>query len=47
MLGEAERLAAAAADERAASHVLVQQQFLRLLHVEEGGTVEPRERWRG
>ena len=40
MLGEAERLAAAAADERAASHVLVQQQFLRLLHVEEGGTEE-------
>ena len=40
VLDEAERLAAAATDERAASHVLVQQQFLRLLHVEEGGTEE-------
>jgi len=40
VLEEAERLAAAADDERAASHVLVQQQFLRLLHVEDGGTDE-------
>jgi predicted ATPase/class 3 adenylate cyclase len=36
VLEEAERLAAAANDECAASHVLVQQQLLRLLHVEEG-----------
>lgn len=35
-LDEAERQAAAAADECASSHVLVQQQSLRLLHVEEG-----------
>ena len=41
MLDEAERLATAADDERAASHVLVQQQFLRLLHVEEGGPRKP------
>ena len=40
MLDEAEQLAAAANDERAASHVHVQQQFLRLLHVEEGGPEE-------
>ena len=40
VLDEAERLAAAADDERAASHVLVQQQFLRLLHGEEGGLEE-------
>ena len=40
VLGEAEQLAAAANDERAASHVLVQQQLLRLLHVEEGGIEE-------
>ena len=37
VLDDAERLAAAADDERMASHVLVQQQFLRLLHGEEGG----------
>jgi predicted ATPase/class 3 adenylate cyclase len=36
VLGEAEQLAAAANDERAASHVLIQQQLLRLLHVEDG-----------
>jgi predicted ATPase/class 3 adenylate cyclase len=36
-LDEAERLAVAADDERVASHVLVQQQFLRLLQGEEGG----------
>ena len=40
MLDEAERLAAVANDERAASHVLVEKQFLRLLHVEEGGMQE-------
>ena len=40
VLDEAERLAAAADDQRAASHVLVQQQFLRLLHGEEGGLEE-------
>ncbi len=40
VLDEAERLAVAADDACAASHVLVQQQFLRLLHVEEGGTEE-------
>src|SRR3712207_8106123 len=40
VLDEAERLAAAGDDACAASHVLVQQQFLRLLHVEEGGTEE-------
>ena len=40
VLDEGERLAAAADDERAASHVLVQQQFLRLLHGEEGGLEE-------
>jgi predicted ATPase/class 3 adenylate cyclase len=38
VLDEAERLAAAAADERAAAHVLVQQQVLRFLHVDDGGT---------
>ncbi len=37
VLDEAERLAATANDERVASHVLVQQEFLRLLHGEEGG----------
>ncbi|MGY1763347.1 ATP-binding protein [Geodermatophilus sp. SYSU D00779] len=37
VLDEAERLAATGDDACAASHVLVQQQFLRLLHVEEGG----------
>jgi predicted ATPase/class 3 adenylate cyclase len=40
VLDEAERLAAAGDDACAAAHVLVQQQFLRLLHVEEGGTEE-------
>ena len=40
VLGEAERLAASANDERAASHVLVQQQLLRILHVDEDGTNE-------
>ena len=39
-LQDADRLATAANDERAASHVLVEQQFLRLLRVEEGGTEE-------
>jgi len=38
VLGEAERLAAAAGDDRAVAHVRVQQQFLRLLHAEAGGT---------
>ncbi len=38
ILEEAERLAAAANDERAASHVVIQQQLLRLLRVEGGGT---------
>jgi predicted ATPase len=37
-LQEAERLAGAANDERAVSHVIVQQQLLRLLRVEDGGT---------
>ncbi len=36
-LDEAERLAAAATDERLTSHVLIQRQFLRSLHGEEGG----------
>ncbi|WP_217635988.1 ATP-binding protein [Geodermatophilus siccatus] len=40
VLDEAERLAAAGDDTCTASHVLVQRQFLRLLHVEEGGTEE-------
>jgi predicted ATPase/class 3 adenylate cyclase len=40
VLEEAKRLAAAGDDARAASHVLIQQQFLRILHVEEGGTEE-------
>jgi predicted ATPase len=40
VLDEAERLSAAREDRCAASHVLVQRQFLRLLHVEEGGTEE-------
>ena len=40
VLDEAERLAAAADDQCATSHVLVQRQFLRLLHVEEGGMEE-------
>ncbi|WP_448147852.1 ATP-binding protein [Labrys miyagiensis] len=40
VLDDAERLAAAAEDERVASHVLVRQQFLRLLHCEEGGLEE-------
>jgi predicted ATPase len=40
VLDEAERLAVAADDACAGAHVLVQQQFLRLLHVEEGGTEE-------
>ncbi len=40
VLDEGERLAAAAGDERAASHVLVQQHFLRLLRGEEGGLEE-------
>lgn len=40
VLNEAGRLAAAADNECVASHVLVQQQFLRLLHVVEGGTEE-------
>ncbi|MGE3873127.1 MAG: AAA family ATPase, partial [Parvibaculaceae bacterium] len=38
VLEEAERLAATANDERASSHVAVQQQLLRLLRVEGGGT---------
>jgi predicted ATPase/class 3 adenylate cyclase len=37
-LGEAMLVAAEAGDERAESRVLVQQQFLQLLHVTEGGT---------
>jgi predicted ATPase len=37
-LQEAERLAGSANDERAVSHVIVQQQLLRLLRVEDGGT---------
>jgi predicted ATPase/class 3 adenylate cyclase len=40
VLDEAERLAAAADDELVASHVLVQQQFLRIIHGEEGGQEE-------
>ena len=36
VLGEAERLAAAAKDQRLTSHVLIQRQFLRSLHGEEG-----------
>jgi len=40
VLDEAARLAAAADAERTAAHVLVQQQFLRLLRVAEGGTEE-------
>ena len=40
VLGEAERLASSTNDERAASHVLVQQQLLRILHVDEDGTNE-------
>ncbi|RWO61521.1 adenylate/guanylate cyclase domain-containing protein [Mesorhizobium sp.] len=40
VLGKAEKLAAVANDERAASHVLVQQHLLRLLHVEKGGIEE-------
>jgi predicted ATPase/class 3 adenylate cyclase/DNA-binding SARP family transcriptional activator len=40
VFGEAELLATAADDRCAASHVLVQQQFLRLLQVEEGGMEE-------
>jgi predicted ATPase/class 3 adenylate cyclase len=40
VLDEAQRLAAAGDDPCAASHVLVQQQFLRLLHVEDDGTAE-------
>ncbi|WEX89665.1 AAA family ATPase [Sinorhizobium garamanticum] len=40
VLDDAERLAAAAKDERLASHVLIQRQFLRSLHGEEGGLEE-------
>jgi predicted ATPase/class 3 adenylate cyclase len=40
VLDEGKRLAAATGDERAASHVLVQQQFLRLLRSEEGALKE-------
>ncbi|TIL90853.1 MAG: adenylate/guanylate cyclase domain-containing protein [Mesorhizobium sp.] len=40
ILQDAERLATNANDELVASHVLVEQQFLRLLRVEEGGTEE-------
>lgn len=40
VLDEASRLAAVSGDERAAAQVLVQQQFLQLLQVEEGGTEE-------
>lgn len=40
VLGEGERLAAAAGDERAASHVLIRQQFLRLHRGEEGALEE-------
>ncbi|MCI0429261.1 MAG: AAA family ATPase [Rhodospirillales bacterium] len=39
-LDEAERLAAAANDQRLTSHVLIQRQFLRSLHGEEGGLEE-------
>ena len=38
ILRDAEQLAGAANDELVGSHVLVEQQFLRLLRVEEGGT---------
>ncbi len=41
VLQEAERLATAVNDERAASHVIVQQELLRLLRVEDGGTEQP------
>src|SRR4029079_10000178 len=40
VLDDAQRLATATDDARAASHVLVQQQFLRLLHVETGRAEE-------
>lgn len=40
ILRDAERLATIANDELVSSHVLVEQQFLRLLRVEEGGTEE-------
>ena len=40
VLDEAEGLTAAADDPRLAAHVLVQRQFLRLLHGEEGGLEE-------
>lgn len=40
ILQDAERLATIANDELVASHVLVEQHFLRLLRVEEGGTEE-------
>jgi predicted ATPase/class 3 adenylate cyclase len=39
-LDEAERLAAAANDQRLTSHVFIQRQFLRSLHGEEGGLEE-------
>jgi predicted ATPase/class 3 adenylate cyclase len=39
-IDEAERLAAAANDQRLMSHVLIQRQFLRSLHGEEGGLEE-------
>ncbi len=41
ILQEAERLAAATNDERAASHVVVQQELLRLLRPEEGEKEQP------
>ena len=40
VLDEAERLSAAANDQRLSSHVLIQRQFLRSLHGEEGGLEE-------
>ena len=40
LLAEAQRLAAAAGDDCAEAHALVQQQFLNLLRVVEGGTEE-------
>jgi predicted ATPase len=40
ILQDAERLATIAKDELVASHVLVEQHFLRLLRVDEGGTEE-------
>ena len=40
VLEEAQRLAAAGSDECTLAHALIQQQFLRLLQVEEGGTEE-------